>query len=161
MNTKYHMRRNDKQISATEDMLSILAKGRFTSIAMCRDSEPYLVTLSYGLDREEKALYCHCAHEGLKMEFLKSNPGICGTVIEDMGYRMGQCEQGYRSLVYRGKMSVVCDVEEKKHGLGVLLDQLEDEPSLLKSKYLSNLETLGKVCILKITISEMTGKEDV
>jgi len=160
MSATYHLRRKDKEISAPEEVLGILERGKYTCIAMCRDNEPYIVTLSYGFDPEERALYCHCAQEGLKIAFLESNPRVCGTVIEDTGYRMGQCEQGYRSVVYRAEMSVVTDIETKRYGLGVLLDHLEEDSSRLKSKYFSNQEALTKVCVLKLSISEATGKED-
>ena len=86
---------------------------------MCRNNEPYIVTLSYGYDEQKHALYSHCAINGLKLEFISQNPNVCGTVIEDEGYIEDECEQKYRSVVFWGKMYKVEDLAEKKYGLGV------------------------------------------
>ena len=94
---------------------------------MCRDNEPYIVTLSYGYDAKAHALYFHVAVCGLKLEFIKQNPSVSGTVIEDLGYKKTQCEQKYRSVVFRGKMYEVDGLAEKKHGLNILLNHLEDD----------------------------------
>jgi nitroimidazol reductase NimA-like FMN-containing flavoprotein (pyridoxamine 5'-phosphate oxidase superfamily) len=159
MARKYHMRRKEKEVSDQRELIRVLAEGKYTTVAMCRENEPYLVTLSYGYDAAERALYFHCAQEGQKIGFIKTNPEICGTVIEDRGYRMGECEQGYCSVVYRGRMSIVDDADAKKHGLDILLNHLEDDPSPLRARYFHNEEALKKVCVLKLSISEVTGKE--
>ena len=153
------MRRKEKEIARREELNSILANGKYTTIAMCNEDEPYLVTLSYGFDPQDDALYFHCAQEGQKPDFICKNPEVCGTVIEDRGYRMGECEQSYRSVVFRGRMSVVSDLRGKKHGLEVLFNHLENDPSPLKGKYLTDEEALKKVCVLRLSIFRMTGKE--
>lgn len=52
-------------------------------ISMCREDEPYIVTLSYGYDIENNTLFFHCSPIGLKIDFIKSNPMVCGTIIEN------------------------------------------------------------------------------
>ena len=103
---------------------------------MSKKNEPYIITLSYGYDPVKNALYFHCG-EGQKIDFIKSNPYVCGTIIEDNGYQE-DCIQAFRSVVYRGKITIITEIEEKKHGFEIIMDQLEKNPSettknLLKS----------------------------
>jgi nitroimidazol reductase NimA-like FMN-containing flavoprotein (pyridoxamine 5'-phosphate oxidase superfamily) len=116
--TKYHMRRLEKEISEKQELFKILKSAKFTIISMCKENEPYLVTLSYGYDKIKNSLYFHCANEGQKIDFIKSNPNVCGTVIEDNGYEDG-CGQAYRSVVFKGKMFIVEDIQEKKYGFNM------------------------------------------
>ena len=69
----------------------ILSSGKFLTLSLCRDNEPYIVTLSYGYDKDKKEVYFHCARRGLKLDFIKDNPEVCGTVVEDLGYLDGKC----------------------------------------------------------------------
>jgi nitroimidazol reductase NimA-like FMN-containing flavoprotein (pyridoxamine 5'-phosphate oxidase superfamily) len=109
----YHMRKKEREIKKTGDLVDILRDGKYTTVAMCRNDEPYVVTLSYGFDEAENILYFHCAQKGLKLEFLNDNPEVCATVIQDKGYKKGKCAHAYRSVVFWGKMTVVDDLEEK------------------------------------------------
>jgi len=46
------MRRKEKAIDDKQEIIDILKTARFVTIAMCKDNEPYLVTLSHGFDSE-------------------------------------------------------------------------------------------------------------
>ena len=153
------MRRKDKEITDTEEMFDILQEGKFATISMCQNNEPYIVTLNYGYDRQKNSLYFHCAKEGLKLKILKSNPKACGTVIQDYGYVMNECNHSYRSVVFGGKIKIVGDLEEKKRGLNTMLNHLEENPSQIKEKSLRNDKAYDKPCILRFDIKEITGKD--
>lgn len=153
------MRRVEKEISDMETLIKILKGGKYTVISMCKENEVYLVTLSYGYDESKNALYFHCAKEGQKIEFIKSNPFVCGTVIEDNGYKDG-CSQAYRSVVFRGKMVIVEDIHEKKIGFDVLLNHLENNPSTTKNKFFKKDETYENLRMLRLDINEISGKEE-
>ncbi len=153
------MRRVEKEISDMETLIKILKGGNYTVISMCKENEVYLVTLSYGYDESKNALYFHCAKEGQKIEFIKSNPFVCGTVIEDNGYKDG-CSQAYRSVVFRGKMVILEDIHEKKIGFDVLLNQLENDPSTTKNKFFKKDEIYENLRMLRLDINEISGKEE-
>jgi len=155
----YHMNRKEKEITDRGALIGILKQGKFASIGMCRGDEPYLVTMNYGYDQERNALYFHCALKGLKLDFVRSNPRVCGTVIEDRGYKIGECDQAYRSVVFWGSMYVVEDLQEKKRAIDVLLDHLEDDPDRVREKSLKSDDVYQKVGILRLDIDEMTGKQ--
>lgn len=156
---KYHLHLKEREIVDPAQLEDILTGGRYTVVAMCRDDEPYLVTMSYGYDRDQRALYFHTALKGLKLEFIKKNPRVCGTVIEDRGYREGECAHAYRSLVYRGTLEPVTALEEKKHGMAILLKQQEKKPEEARARFLHNEARYDTVNILKLRLTEITGKQ--
>jgi len=153
------MRRTDHEITDESERLALLRAGKYVSIAMCRGGEPYIVTLNYGYDADANALYFHCAHEGCKINFITDNPAVCATVIEDRGYLAGQCAHPYRSLVLRGAMHVVLDLAEKKHGLRVLLNHLEDDPDALQTRHFPDDTAYERVGVLRLDIREISGKQ--
>ena len=157
--SKYHMKKQDRQISDSGEIAEILQKGRYTVIAMCRDNEPYIVTLSYGYDKAGNALYFHTAKSGLKLDFISRNPEVCAAVIDDKGYIMNECAHEYRSVVLNGRMSIVDKLEEKKHGMEILLKHLEDTPGIMKEKHFMNDNIYENFVILKLDITDITGKK--
>jgi nitroimidazol reductase NimA-like FMN-containing flavoprotein (pyridoxamine 5'-phosphate oxidase superfamily) len=152
------MRRKERSIEDPDEIRRILSQGRLIYIALCRSHEPYIVTMNYGFDRERNALYVHCAKEGLKIEFIRDNPRACATVVKDLGYRQGRCEQAYRSLVLRGTMHIAETPEEKKHGLDVLLEHQEENPDPIKRRLHENEDRYEKLVVLRLDIEEITGK---
>lgn len=156
---KYHLHnRPDREITSTEEIDRLLKKGKYVTIALCRDNEPYVVTLSYGYDLENNALYFHAAHEGMKMDFLKANPKVCASILEDGGYVQEQCEHYFKTLIIRGEMQIVEDLEEMKHGMHVLLNQLEEKPSDIQRLQLKSEGMFSTMAVLKLTISTIHGK---
>ena len=81
----YHMHKTEAAITDEAEIQAILAGGKFATLAFARQGEPYLVTMNYGYDPEQRALYFHSAPQGLKIEFARENPQVCGTVIVDEG----------------------------------------------------------------------------
>jgi len=157
--TKYHMRLTEREITDGAQILEVLREGRYAVISMCRDNEPYVVTMNYGYDRDRNALYFHCAREGLKIDFITENPTVCGTVIEDRGYLQGECAHAYRTVVFWGKMHVVEELDEKKHGLLTMLDHLEDDPDQVRRTTLKDDKAYERVCILRLDIRDISAKQ--
>lgn len=153
------MRRVEKEITSKENLSKILKSEKYATISMCKENEPYLVTLSYGYDDSKNALYFHCAKEGQKLDFIKVNPKVCGTVVEDNGYEE-QCGQTYRSVVFRGEMVIVEDIKEKKYGFDILLNHLENDPNSAKNKFFQKDETYENTGMLRLNIKEISGKEE-
>ncbi|WP_455392792.1 pyridoxamine 5'-phosphate oxidase family protein [[Eubacterium] cellulosolvens] len=156
---KYHMRKSEREITDPQEILDIIRHGKFITIAMCRANEPYIVTLSYGFAEPKNSLYFHAATEGLKLEILRTNPEVCATVIEDLGYVETECEQHYKSAVIHGKMYMVAELAEKKYGLDILLNHLEKEPEPIKKRNVQDDSKYSKVTILRLDITEVTGKK--
>lgn len=129
MKAPYHMRRDDRRIADPIEVDRILRQGRFVVLALARENEPYVVTLSYGFDDAARVLYFHVAHEGLKLDFIAANPRACATVVLDGGYVTGECEHAFESVVMRGIVRRVETADEKAHAIHTLVNHLEDDPS--------------------------------
>lgn len=152
------MQKKEREILDKRIYLEIMKKGKFSTIAMCRNDEPYIVTLSYGFDAINNCLYFHSAQKGLKIVFLKENKKVCGTILEDLGYVNGECSHKYRSIVFWGDMTIVEDLEEKKHAFDIMLKHLEDNPSKLKKRFFKSEKSYENTCLLKLEINLITGK---
>jgi uncharacterized protein len=155
---KYHMNKKEKEITDQEEIIRILNEGKYAVIAMCRDNEPYIVTLSYGYDGEKNSLYFHSAKEGLKLDFINDNHEVCATVIEDKGYQKDNCSHSYSSVVMFGKMSLVEDLSEKKLAMDIILNHLEENPEPIKQRNFKDDKMYEHFSLLKLEISEKTGK---
>jgi nitroimidazol reductase NimA-like FMN-containing flavoprotein (pyridoxamine 5'-phosphate oxidase superfamily) len=158
---KYHMQKKERQINNQDELIEILKQGTYAVISMCRNNEPYIVTLNYGYDSDKNALYFHSGLQGLKIDFLRHNPNVCATVIEDKGYRMNDCDHKYRSVVFWGKMSIVKNLEEKEQGIEVILNHLENNPEKIRERFLKTEERYHNVTILRLDIRELTGKSNL
>jgi nitroimidazol reductase NimA-like FMN-containing flavoprotein (pyridoxamine 5'-phosphate oxidase superfamily) len=156
---KYHMNRKEKEITDPGVLKEIVKQGKYATVAVCRANEPYIVALNYGYDENKNILYFHCALKGLKLDFIRHNPAVCATVIEDRGYKTGDCSQTYRSVVFWGKMYIIEDLEEKKHGVNILLNHLEDNPGEIREKSLKSDDVYKEVGILRLDITEISGKQ--
>jgi uncharacterized protein len=155
----YHLHnRSNRELHDKSDINRILIEGKFAVISMCRENEPYIVTLSYGYDSDNEILYFHCAKKGLKLDFLDSNKNVCATVIKDKGYVINECGHEYESVVFWGEMQIVNDLQEKKHGMSMMLHHLEDKDFVIKDKLLKSDEYYPKMEILKLKIEQIYGK---
>jgi uncharacterized protein len=155
----YHLRRQDREIKDEAEIRRILKACRYATVAMAKGGEPYLVTMNYGYDEIGGRLYFHCALKGQKTDFLEANENVCASIILDGGYREGKCEHVYSSLIIRGTMGEADGLEDKKHGLEVLLRHQEKEPDPILARNISNDASYDKVAILRLSIREMSAKQ--
>ena len=81
---KYHLRRTDKQIKNIEEIYGIIQRQEYLTLALCKNDDPYLVSLNYGFDLDSDCFYFHCASEGKKLEYLQSNPAVYGEILEEL-----------------------------------------------------------------------------
>lgn len=158
MNKKYHMHKVEGEITDPAAIEAILLEGKYATLALCREQEPYVVTMNYGYDAEARTLFFHSAPEGLKLDFVRANPSTCGTVIVDEGYVHGKCTHAYRSVVFWGQLELLADLDDKRAGLSCLIDHLEEDAGAVRKRLLSDPARLANVAVLKLTIDEITGK---
>ena len=155
----YHgLRRKEQEIKEQDELKTILAKTQYVTVAMCRDDEPYLVTLSHGYDEKRNAIYFHCAYEGKKINILKANNRVWGQALIDRGYVQGRCDHLFTSVQFSGRVSFVEDIEEKRRALAVMINQLEHEPEKVMAAKVTDA-TVVKTCIGRIDIDFLSGKQ--
>lgn len=155
---KYHMRRKDKEVTDPEELVKPLLEAKFITLALCRDNKPYLATLSHGYDNKNNCIYFHSALEGKKIDYINSNPEVWGQALIDLGYQQGSCDHLFQTTQFNGTVSFIEDVDEKKHGLSVMIRNLEAEPDdIIKKQLLPS--SIAKVHIGKIKIDHLSGKK--
>jgi len=158
---KYHMRRSDKEITDKEILKKILKKTQYVTIAMSMDGRPYLVSLSHGYDESSNRIYFHCAKEGKKLDYLRSNNEVWGQAVLDHGYFWAEdpCESNYffASVHFSGKVTFIEDPEEKRHALECLVRQLNSNPEQLIARLAP--DRIARTLVGRIDIDLMTGKK--
>jgi nitroimidazol reductase NimA-like FMN-containing flavoprotein (pyridoxamine 5'-phosphate oxidase superfamily) len=157
---RIHLTRQDREVKDPAEIAEVIRQGRFSSVALCRDCEPYVVTLSYGHDATRNALYFHCAAKGLKLDFIRRNPQACATIIQDLGYVQTKCDHHYRSVVIWGEMRIVEDAAEKRFAVEVIQRHLEDDPGIVQRSMPVTDAALTGTTFLRLDIRELTGKKN-
>ena len=156
----YHVRRKDKEITDYDDLKKILKNTGYVTIALVKDGEPYLVSLSHGYDEERNCIYFHSAPEGKKLDFMRSNPTVWGQAIIDEGYNKGQCSHLYASVMFRGRVEFIQDTESKRRAFRTMVMQLEPDPDSIMDRMLSS-EGIPSTIVGRIEIEYITGKKSV
>jgi nitroimidazol reductase NimA-like FMN-containing flavoprotein (pyridoxamine 5'-phosphate oxidase superfamily) len=156
---RYHVRRADRELTEPAALAGVLRRGKYATIAMVHDGEPYLVTLSYGWDEASNALFFHMANAGRKLDAIAADPRVCATVIIDGGYASGKCEHRYESVVVTGTMRVLTDPDEARAGMRALIGALEGDAGPLWSHYnLDGQKHWERMSIARLDIDTITGK---
>ena len=134
----------------------ILGNAMICRLAMMDGVRPYLLPFNYGY--RDGCLYIHSAPEGKKIDLLRLNPEVCFEVEDRMEITKGEkaCDWStrYRSVVGYGTVEILSENHSKQHGLEVIMAQ-HGAPDLLEF----NQKNLGRMVILKLTITSMTGKQ--
>jgi uncharacterized protein len=156
---KYHMRRKDRQINDWAAIEELLARGKYATLALCCNNEPYIVTMNYGYDAADRCLYFHCAADGAKTDFVKANPAACATIIEDKGYVQGKCKHYYRSAVMRGRVEILFDEDKKMRAFETMIRHLEEKPELVMETLPGRMDRFGGMHVWRFVIEEASGKE--
>ncbi|MCK4972518.1 MAG: pyridoxamine 5'-phosphate oxidase family protein [Candidatus Heimdallarchaeota archaeon] len=152
------IRRKEKAITDEKIMKKILSEVAYVTIALCKDNQPYLVSLSHGYDPDRNCIYFHCASEGKKIDYLKENNVVWGQAIIDKGYIQGSCDHLYATTQFKGKVTFVNDFEEKREILTNMVRKLDENPDVLIEKQLTQ-QSITKITIGRIDIEYMSGKE--
>ena len=154
---RYHMRRADKEFTDPEKLHRVLKETSYMTLAMARDGEPYLVSLSHGYDEERNCLYFHCASEGKKLDYMRASPVVWGQIIVDHGYADGECTHRYVTVRFRGRISFIEDPEEKRRALPTMPWQLEPDAEA-RERRMDN-DGLATTIFGRIDVEHMTGKK--
>lgn len=151
------MRRKDKEISDEATMRQILKSTQYVTLAMAKDNEPYLVSLSHAYDEEKNCLYFHCAEEGKKLDILRSNDRIWGQALIDHGYAQGECSHYYATVMFSGRVALIERLEEKWEAVSLMTRKLDDNAEEMIAQ--RKPESLDNTVVGRIDIEYMTGKK--
>jgi len=154
------MRRKDKLMDDPKELDRVLKKAKYITIAMIDHGHPYLVTLSHGYDAAQHCIYFHCAGQGRKIDALIAAPEVYGQALDDLGYVAGSCDHKFETVQFEGRVSFVNDPGEKRHGLEVMIRQLEPDPETVIAAQTQE-NSLAKVTIGRIDLGNLSGKRAV
>lgn len=149
------MRRYRQELPADE-VSRILRDGKVGVLAVeGDDGYPYAVPLNYVADRQ--CIYFHCAARGHKIDALRRNPKCSMCIIEKDDVVPEKFTSYFRSVIAFGHAEIIDDIKEKRAALMLLCDKysLGIDAATEISKFLK------PVCIVRIKIDSITGKEAI
>ncbi len=152
--TKADRKSRGMDIEAISGLLNKSPVGRMATISP--DGTPYIVPVNFAFEGDR--IYFHCALEGMKLDYIRSNPkvGFEADELLELYTTPGKpcsCGAHYRSVIARGKAAIVTDREKKLHALWLLVD-----------KYVGRrdgempADIVDKTCVVEIVIDEISGK---
>lgn len=149
------MRRKDKEVTSREWMERTLDAGEWLTLAMRgTDGEPYAVPLNYGYC--DGCIIVHGATEGTKISALKKYPRVCFSVVTETELVRSEdpsnFSEKYKSVIGRGDAEFIDDTAGKRKALSALMRHYNGPTEPMSD------ETLAHVAVIKIKITEMTGK---
>lgn len=156
------MRRKDREVTEVSEILKIVEAASVLRIGMFDGEYPYVVPMHYGYQYGNDTLvfYVHCAKEGHKLDLIKENPHVCVELETEMEIVSGgeiPCQYGatFASVIGRGQAKIVDDVQEKIHGLEVLMKHQTGRDFEIKE------EMAASVTVIKIVVKDFTAKRRV
>jgi len=148
------MRRNDREITDRKTIDGIIRRCRVCHLAMCDESQPYVVPLSFGYDG--CFLYFHAAREGRKIDIIKRNNRVCFEfdILHDIITSEQACSWGakYESVIGSGTAEILDTLEAKNDALEWIMRQHRSGTWDFTEKM------LNKTLVLRVQILEISGK---
>lgn len=153
------MRRKDREVTDTEKITEILQKGQIIHLGLVDGDYPYVLPLHYGYEIIDHVLvfYMHGAKEGHKIDLINKYNKAGFEIdcdIEMVSGGEAACMYGsyYASIAGRGELTIVDDIEEKIHGLNVLMRSQTGRDFSIDN------QMAASVCVLKLSVKEYTAK---
>lgn len=152
--TKTDRKSRGMDLGAITELLNKVPVGRIATVSP--DGTPYVIPVNFAFEGDR--IYFHCNLEGMKLDYVKANPKAgfeADELIEVYSSPGKPCSCGtyYRSVIARGKASIVTDREKKRHALWLLVD-----------KYVGKRDgempagVVDQTCVVEIVVSEISGK---
>lgn len=153
------MTRREFEVKDINEIKEILDKSKVLHLGLVDDGKPYVLAMNYGyeMDGDKLTVYLHSSVKGYKIDVINKNPDCCFEMDCDIIPFEGEvaCKYGvaYSSLIGRGKITIVEDVEEKKHIMTVLMNTQTGKDFEFDDKLVK------VVSVLKIDVTEYTAKK--
>lgn len=154
---KLHKRITD--LAVIFNLLDTCHVGRLGTISS--DGWPTIKPLNFA--HLDWRIYFHCALEGEKLDDIRRDNRVCFEVDLPIAYVKGQpdnpcrAEYLYRSVIIRGRATIVEDRAEKIIALGSLMRKFQ--PGTAFTDY--GDDKLDRTGIVRIDIDDLSGKEDL
>ena len=121
------IRRQDRAIADDAWIAEFLQKADYGVFATCKNGQPFTVARNFAYDPQRHAIYFHGARKGRTFENVGNGTSVNLNVSEmgewivaDRAMNFGVL---YKGVVVFGRLTVVEDVDESKHGLQLIMDK--------------------------------------
>ena len=136
--------------------LEVFDKAPYVTVSMVRpDGIPYGLPLSL-VRRDDSVFYFHCAHEGEKLECLKSNPVVSLSAVSKCTPKYEEEKNNfteyYHSAVAVGRAEIVDDDNEKTEALRLICERFL--PRYMDHFSEAVARSLNMTEIVKITLTD-------
>lgn len=154
------MRRSDREVKDINRINEIIDSCDCIRLGLYDGNEVYIVPMSFGYDKEEKSFYFHSSKEGRKIDVLKEFPNVSFEL--DTSYKLVKgdipCRYSckYQSVMGKGVVSFVEDVEEKRSALIKIMNTTAEVKDWQFIDVMVN-----SVAIFKLEITDISGKENM
>lgn len=148
--------RRFKQALPPEDVDRILTRGKYCVLAVSGDDDyPYAVPVNYVYYGD--AIYIHSAAQGHKIDALRHNPKCSLCIVDKDDVIPEEFTSYFRSVTVFGKAHFVESTDEKIAALRLLADKYSRgiDPEAEIARFIRT------VCIVRIAIDSVTGKEAI
>ncbi len=115
----------------------------------------YGIPITYAWDGGS-CLYFHYAHKGRKLDLLEKQQNVSFCIVGKTKVLYELASVAYESLVSEGKLVLDLSEDEKRHGLGVLINRFSDE-SQPGTKFIDE-RMFNRVKIIRMDIATTSGK---
>jgi nitroimidazol reductase NimA-like FMN-containing flavoprotein (pyridoxamine 5'-phosphate oxidase superfamily) len=156
-------RRTDRALQDDRDIEALLHRLPFGFVALVDGDEPYLHANLFWFDAAAHRIYFHTAAVGRTRRIVEQNPRACFSAAE-MGRLLPadtalEFSTEYASVVVFGRVRVVEDEAEQRHGLQGLLDKYF--PDLRPGVHYRPIieEELRRTSVYAIEIEAWSGKQ--
>ncbi|MBO4790150.1 MAG: pyridoxamine 5'-phosphate oxidase family protein [Oxalobacter sp.] len=120
-----HTLRRKDRIMIDADALRLLREAEFGVLSMVSDNGAYGIPITYAWDGSS-TLYFHGAHVGRKIDCLQKNPHVSFCIVGKTRVLRKEASVAYESLILEGTVKLNLSNEEKRHGLGLIVNRFSD-----------------------------------
>lgn len=152
------MTRRELEITDMDQIIHILEDSKVLHLGLVDEGMPYVVPMNYGYTMKDGKLtiYLHGAAKGYKLDVIRKNP-VCSFTMEcEVEPFEGKvaCQYGtsYYSLMGRGEIVIVDDVNEKMSALTTLMK------TQTGGDFEFNEKLVSIVSVMRIDVAEYTAK---
>jgi hypothetical protein len=144
-------------LESRDEMEKLLQAESIGYLGLSMNGTPYVVPLNYSYS--EGTIIFHCALEGKKLDFMRTNPLVCFTVGRQAGpvrdHAGGNlCHVDTDSVICHGTSRIIDDLEERKIALNAFNRRFRpDAPDI-------PMERVQNCGVVEIKILEMTGRRE-
>ena len=153
------MRRKDREVKELSEITRIIDSSDCCRLGLVDKGKAYIVPMNFGYEviGGEIVLYLHSAREGRKISLIEKEPMVSFEMDGGHSLKKGDtassCSFFYQSIMGSGRIEILKDKEEKKHGLKRIMEHYTQ-----CSDWDFDDKALEATCVLRLSVMELSAK---